>query len=139
MSSRSAGAARASAGQRGPGVRYLKLKLAVWVLLCALPMAGVVLQFMRGGRPVVLLVYVLLSLIAAGLYWRDKHQARTEGRRTPEKVLHLVELLGGWPGALVAQQLFRHKTRKVSYQVVFWLIVLVHQAAWAYLFSRHAL
>ncbi|WP_287814805.1 DUF1294 domain-containing protein [Pseudomonas sp.] len=139
MSSRSAGAARASAGQRGPGVRYLKLKLAVWVLLCALPMAGVVLQFMRGGRPVVLLVYVLLSLIAAGLYWRDKHQARIEGRRTPEKVLHLVELLGGWPGALVAQQLFRHKTRKVSYQVVFWLIVLVHQAAWAYLFSRHAL
>ncbi|WP_277963104.1 DUF1294 domain-containing protein [Pseudomonas sp. RIT-To-2] len=139
MSSRNAGAAKASTAPRGPGVRYLKLKLAVWLLLCALPMAGVVMQFMRGGRPVVLLVYLGLSLVAAGLYWRDKHQARTDGRRTPEKVLHLVELLGGWPGALVAQQVFRHKTRKVSYQVVFWLIVLVHQGVWAYLFTRHAL
>lgn len=36
--------------------------------------------------------------------------------RTPENTLHVAELLGGWPGALVAQQLFRHKTRKISYQ-----------------------
>lgn len=43
----------------------------------------------------------------------------------------MFELLGGWPGALIAQQKFRHKTRKVSFQVVFWAIVLVHQAFWA--------
>ena len=41
-----------------------------------------------------------------------------------------VELLGGWPGALLAQQLLRHKTKKTSYQGVFWLIVLVHQVYW---------
>jgi len=39
-------------------------------------------------------------------------------------------LLGGWPGALLAQQRFRHKTRKLSYQAVFWLIVLLHQVFW---------
>jgi uncharacterized membrane protein YsdA (DUF1294 family) len=44
--------------------------------------------------------------------------------------LHLVELLGGWPGALVAQQCFRHKTRKLSYQMVVWLIVAAHQLVW---------
>ena len=44
--------------------------------------------------------------------------------------MHGVELLGGWPGALLAQQMFRHKTRKLSYQLSFWLIVAVHQVVW---------
>ena len=44
--------------------------------------------------------------------------------------MHITELLGGWPGALIAQQVFRHKTRKASFQTVFWLIVLVHQVFW---------
>ncbi|WP_050990419.1 DUF1294 domain-containing protein [Pseudomonas sp. M47T1] len=139
MSSRNAGAARASQSNGAPGVRYLKLKLLVFCLLCALPVSGVVLQMMRGGRPVVLAVYVFASLGAYALYWRDKHQARREGQRTPERLLHAAELLGGWPGALLAQQVFRHKTRKVSYQVVFWLIVLAHELGWLYVFTQHAL
>jgi uncharacterized membrane protein YsdA (DUF1294 family) len=44
--------------------------------------------------------------------------------------LHFFELLGGWPGALLAQQCFRHKTRKVSFQLLFWMIVAAHQAFW---------
>lgn len=139
MSSRSAGAQRASQPVGKPGVRYLKLKLLAFVVLCALPASGVVMQLLRGGRPVVLLVYLAMSLVTFGLYWRDKHQARREGQRTPEKLLHGAELLGGWPGALLAQQVFRHKTRKVSYQVVFWLIVAAHQVGWLYVFTQHAL
>ncbi|KAF1010100.1 MAG: hypothetical protein GAK32_01695 [Pseudomonas fluorescens] len=64
------------------------------------------------------------------LYWSDKRKAATARWRTPENVLHAVELAGGWPGALIAQQVFRHKTRKVSYQVLFWVIVLLHQVFW---------
>lgn len=64
------------------------------------------------------------------LYWSDKRKARADTWRTPENVLHAVELAGGWPGALLAQQVFRHKTRKVSFQLVFWLIVLLHQVFW---------
>lgn len=64
------------------------------------------------------------------LYWSDKRKARADTWRTPENVLHAVELAGGWPGALLAQQVFRHKTRKVSFQLVFWLIVLMHQVFW---------
>ena len=112
------------------GVQWLKFKLTLFVLLCAMPLFGVVSLLLKGGSRLPALAYLLLSLVAFGLYARDKHQARNEGWRTPEKVLHAVELLGGWPGALLAQQAFRHKTRKLSFQLVFWLIVLLHELFW---------
>lgn len=111
-------------------VRFLKLKLAALAVLCGLPLYGVVSIGLHGGSWLAVLIYPLLSAIAFGLYGHDKRQARGQGQRTPEKLLHLTELLGGWPGALVAQQIFRHKTRKLSYQLVFWLIVLAHQLFW---------
>jgi uncharacterized membrane protein YsdA (DUF1294 family) len=111
-------------------VRFLKFKLAMLLLLCALPVYGVVSIGLHGGSWLFSTIYPLMSLIAFGLYGHDKKQARTQGQRTPEKLLHGAELLGGWPGALVAQQVFRHKTRKFSYQLVFWLIVLLHELFW---------
>ena len=124
---------RESAGMREPkgaSIRGVKLKLLVLALLCALPLGGSVNLLFSGGSRMPLLAYTVASLVAFGLYWYDKQQARTGQWRTPENVLHGVELLGGWPGALVAQQVFRHKTRKVSYQVFFWLIVALHQVIW---------
>jgi uncharacterized membrane protein YsdA (DUF1294 family) len=111
-------------------VRWLKFKLLMLVLLCALPVYGVVSIALHGGSGWPAMVYALMSVIAFALYGYDKKQARAQGQRTPEKLLHAAELLGGWPGALVAQQVFRHKTRKVSYQVVFWLVVLLHELFW---------
>ncbi|MFH6564734.1 DUF1294 domain-containing protein [Pseudomonas kulmbachensis] len=116
--------------QHGAPIRGLKLKLLVLALLCALPLGGSVSLLLHGVSRVPLLVYGVASALAFGLYWYDKEQAKAGQWRTPEKVLHGVELLGGWPGALVAQQMFRHKTRKLSYQVWFWLIVAVHQVVW---------
>lgn len=63
------------------------------------------------------------TFIAYGL---DKRRARRKTWRIPESTLHLMELLGGWPGALLAQQVFRHKTRKASFLVVLYAIVLLH-------------
>jgi uncharacterized membrane protein YsdA (DUF1294 family) len=63
------------------------------------------------------------------VYATDKAQAGLAGRRVSERTLHLLALAGGWPGALVAQRYFRHKTRKVRFQVVFWLIVTGHVIA----------
>lgn len=111
-------------------VRGVKLKLLVFTLLCALPVGGSVSLWLTGITRIPLIAYGVASAVAFGVYWYDKHQAKTGQWRTPEKALHGVELLGGWPGALLAQQVFRHKTRKVSFQVVFWLIVAVHQAVW---------
>ncbi len=73
-------------------------------------------------------VTVVTSLAAFAAYGWDKRRARLEGRRIPEKTLHLLALSGGWPGALAGQQTFRHKTQTVGFPIVFWLIVLLHVA-----------
>lgn len=111
-------------------VRWLTFKLSMLAVLCALPAYGVVSIGLHGGSWWPAAIYPLMSVIAFALYGYDKRQARAQGQRTPEKLLHATELLGGWPGALVAQQVFRHKTRKVSYQLVFWLVVLLHELFW---------
>jgi uncharacterized membrane protein YsdA (DUF1294 family) len=73
----------------------------------------------------------VVSALALVFYGVDKAQAARGGRRVRESTLHLLELLGGWPGALLGMSLFRHKTRKASFLVVTWGIVLLHAAAWA--------
>ncbi|SDB50403.1 Uncharacterized membrane protein YsdA, DUF1294 family [Pseudomonas sp. NFACC23-1] len=122
---------RKHAGRNAEGtVQHLRLKLIVFALLCALPLFGSLLLGLRAVSWVPMVAYGGVSVVAFLLYWSDKRKARADTWRTPENVLHAVELAGGWPGALLAQQLFRHKTRKVSFQVVFWFIVLLHQVFW---------
>ena len=113
------------------GGRNLRLKLLVLAVLCVLPGLGAARMAWLDQAWWPLALYPAMSLVSVMLYWQDKHQARQQAWRTPEKVLHASELLGGWPGALLAQQLFRHKTRKFSYQLLFWAIVLLHQVFWA--------
>ena len=72
--------------------------------------------------------YVLLSCVSYIMYSLDKAAAGKNMQRTPESTLHSVDLLGGWPGALIAQQQFRHKTVKASFQQIFWVAVLVNVA-----------
>ena len=79
-------------------------------------------------RPLAL-AYAAMSLITIAVYHHDKSAARAGARRIPEASLHLLELLGGWPGALLAQLFFWHKVKKLSYQLVFWIIVIAHCAA----------
>ena len=100
-----------------------------FVLLCLLPTLGM-LQSAAKGHYWPLGVYALASLLAFGLYLHDKRSAVRNDWRTPEARLHMLEMIGGWPGALIAQQVLRHKTRKLSFQLVFWLIVLTHQVVW---------
>lgn len=125
---------RRSAAAREPrgytvGIRNLGPKLALFAVLCALPLLGSV-QLLGAELPWVPPLYLATSMLGVLLYWLDKRSAQAGGRRIAENTLHLVELAGGWPGALLAQQLLRHKTRKASYQTVFWLIVAAHQAFW---------
>ena len=73
-----------------------------------------------------LIVVAITSLVAFIAYGFDKRWARTGKRRVPEQTLHVMSLLGGWPGALAGQRLFRHKTQKLSFRIVFWLTVVMH-------------
>lgn len=73
--------------------------------------------------------YVIMSLFTAGAVYYDKAAASENDRRIPEILLHGLELLGGWPGSLFSQLVFRHKIKKAAYQIAFWLIVLINAAA----------
>jgi uncharacterized membrane protein YsdA (DUF1294 family) len=72
-----------------------------------------------------------MSAITLVAYGWDKLRAIRGWRRTPERTLHLLALAGGWPGALVGQQLFRHKRHKRPFLIVTAGIVLVHALGWA--------
>ena len=86
--------------------------------------------------PVVPVTYAVASLVAVIAYGVDKGKAQTGSWRMAESRLHFLELIGGWPGALVGQHLFRHKTRKASYQLEFWCIVVLNAALLGWLALR---
>lgn len=100
------------------------------VLLSVLVAAGFVGALLVLRADVRLLALVVAASVAAALaFAADKAAARRGARRIPEATLHLLELVGGWPGALVASQVLRHKTAKVSYRAMFWLCTAVNVAA----------
>lgn len=77
--------------------------------------------------------YGMLSIVACATYGADKSAARRGAARVSEQALLTLGLVGGWPGALVAQQVFRHKTRKRTFRRVFWATVVVNVIALAIL------
>jgi uncharacterized membrane protein YsdA (DUF1294 family)/cold shock CspA family protein len=86
------------------------------------------------GRIPYLVIFVYLGMSSATLiaYLLDKSAAMNRRWRIKEEQLHLLELLGGWPGALFAQQAFRHKSRKGSYRIVFWICVVLNVSVLLY-------
>ena len=82
-----------------------------------------------GLSPAVLFTYLGLSFAAFLAYAFDKSAAVAGNWRTPEQTLHLFSLFGGWPGALLAQQLLRHKTSKPSFVATFWFTVVLNVGA----------
>lgn len=77
-----------------------------------------------------LVVYTIMSAATFAAYGTDKSRAVEDAWRVSERTLHVLEALGGWPGALLGQHFFRHKRQKTAYQAVFWPIVAVHTAFW---------
>lgn len=114
--------------EKRPPSRMPRRALGFTALALIAVLAGVgVLPWALAGA------YAGASLLSWLMYYFDKAAAERGARRTPESTLHLVDLLGGWPGGLVAQQQFRHKTIKTSFQAVFWITVVVNVAAAAWL------
>jgi len=106
--------------------------------------------------PAFLVVYVVVAAVwqlplwVAGLYVgasaatfiayaADKSAANSGSWRTPESTLHMLALVGGWPGALLAQQVLRHKSTKQPFRQVFWGTALLNVVALVLLASplRH--
>jgi uncharacterized membrane protein YsdA (DUF1294 family)/cold shock CspA family protein len=85
--------------------------------------------------PLILWVYLALSVITFLVYAFDKSAAKDGAWRTPESTLHWLSIAGGWPGALIAQQLLRHKSKKQSFRTVFWFTVVINCGALAWVYT----
>lgn len=108
-------------------------------LLCVIPAVGAArIDVLVGGR-VMPVAYLVMSVVTYALYHVDKERARRGEWRIAEGSLHLCEVLCGWPGAFVAQQVLHHKNRKLPYQVAFWGIVALHQVGWLAVLDREGL
>jgi uncharacterized membrane protein YsdA (DUF1294 family) len=83
----------------------------------------------------VLLAYAAMSSAAFVAYGLDKSAATAGRQRTPEATLHFLGLFCGWPGALLAQRMFRHKSRKREFQGTFWGTVVVNVGILIWLWS----
>ena len=84
-------------------------------------------SFLFGYTP--LLIAVLYLVFSALTYWaysRDKQAAKNGTWRVSESTLHYFSVIGGWPGAIVAQQTLRHKTVKADFRGMFWMTALVN-------------
>ncbi len=85
----------------------------------------------------VLWLYLAMSAVTFVAYALDKRAARARASRTPESTLHLLGLLGGWPGGRLAQQIVRHKSAKTSFQFVFWFTAMVNVSVLVYVLTPY--
>lgn len=69
--------------------------------------------------------FLLANVLTLAIYGVDKTAARKTWRRVPESTLLVFGVVGGWPGAIVGQQLFRHKTQKQPFKTYFIVSVIV--------------
>jgi uncharacterized membrane protein YsdA (DUF1294 family)/cold shock CspA family protein len=99
-------------------------------------MGTVAASVLSGKLPIhILIVYTSLSILTYIAYALDKSAAQQGKWRTQESTLHLFSIVGGWPGALIAQQNLRHKTKKESFRSVFWGTVTLNCFGFIWLFS----
>jgi len=99
--------------------------LVILLLLLALP----ILALLKLALPLLTMciAIVAISAITYLVYALDKMRAQAEDWRIPESTLHALALIGGWPGAFLAQQFLRHKCAKMRFQIPFWLTVAAYQ------------
>ncbi len=103
-------------------------------------LAIVTLAVLIGKAPPLLIyVYLTASFLTFLKYGLDKSAAKKNKWRTPEITLHLLAIIGGWPGALIAQQTLRHKSKKVSFRIVLWFTVLLNCAGVVWLLTTNGI
>lgn len=99
----------------------------------------IVYAALYGHMPLwVLLAYIGMSSVCFLVYAFDKSAALKEEWRIKESTLLMLGLLGGWPGAIIAQHYFRHKTKKDSFIIAFWITVFINITVFVILFAIDA-
>ena len=110
--------------------RHARIGRFAWIVFALLLVLPAIAAFRLSNTidwKVLAGVPLVMSILTFLAYRTDKRHAQSGKWRIPESTLHILELGYGWPGALLGQRRYRHKTTKVSFQVVYWLVVLLHQ------------
>jgi len=102
-------------------------KVAALIGLLVFPLLALFTELRARKLELFMLAPLGISLMSYFLCLADKRRAQSGQWRISERLLHILELLGGWPGSFVAQRQFRHKVSKRSYQITFWIIVALYQ------------
>ena len=95
-------------------------------IIVAVLVALLFLAYISHYNKAVALWMLVVSVVSFVTYRTDKQAALKNAWRVPENKLHFLDLIGGWPGGLIARQLWRHKTTKTSFVVTFWLTVIIN-------------
>lgn len=99
----------------------------------------VLLAFMGDISWLVVGWYIALGGITYAMYAKDKAAAQSGEWRTPESTLHLLSVLGGWVGAMVAQTYLRHKSQKPEFRMTYYLTVIINLALLLFIISGKGL
>lgn len=83
------------------------------------------------------ITYAVMSMLTFIIYAIDKSKAKRGVWRIPENSLHILSLCCGWPGAMVAQQILRHKSKKIRFRAVFWLTLVINVVILLWLLSPY--
>ena len=98
---------------------------------------GLVVSVLAGKLPLVIAVgFLVISIVTFIAYAIDKSAAEKGHWRTQESTLHLLALIGGWPGAFLAQNTLRHKSKKTAFQQMFWFTVVLNISALIWLHTK---
>ncbi|WP_415891741.1 DUF1294 domain-containing protein [Neptuniibacter sp. PT8_73] len=111
-----------------------KIGAALAISFCAAVVITVFLKFLPFE---ILYLYAAASVVTFITYAFDKSAAKNNRWRTSESQLHLLSLVGGWPGAFLAQSKLRHKSRKKEFKQVYWITVVINIGAFGWLLSAH--
>ncbi|NJD08083.1 MAG: DUF1294 domain-containing protein [Methylococcaceae bacterium] len=130
-----AGATDAAPASAAPsGTAFSRIPGLLIKLLAILPVLFSLDVVLRYHNPMPLAAYVFMTPLTIMYYAEDKRRALQHLWRIPNVYMHCFEILGGWPGALLAQNAYRHKLKRGTYQNGFWAIVALHGIAWAVYF-----
>ncbi len=98
---------------------------------------GLLISVLIGKLPVIIGgLYIVMSLIAFIAYAVDKSSAQNGRWRTKESTLHILSLVGGWPGAYFAQTKLRHKSSKAEFKTVFRVTVFLNLGGFFWLYTE---
>lgn len=73
----------------------------------------------------IILYLILINIVAIFVFAIDKLQAKNKKQRVPEKILHLLELLGGVFGIIITMYIIHHKSSKKQYYIITYIILII--------------